>query len=483
MAKKWYAYLFRENIYGLGIQAATFIAGILFTVIFPNLLGRDGFGYLSLVIGVVSIALGPADFGASLAVLKLIPEGVKAGIAWKYLRVLSGAKVLLTILVSVLLFLGADLLAASYHSPALAGGLRVGAVFLFFYSFLGFIDNVFVALKKTRNSLLMDIVFHGGRIALPLALFFYYAKDYVTSLWGIAGACAIAVMLAAVALMADPHLGRKRRGAIDRAALWNYMFYGFVAFVAYSFISWSDTLVVGLFRPVSDVSLYRVAWLWATATAFLFPFSQRIFLTAHAYEDEARSRKLFDRTLKYSFVFSFLMMAGIVLVAAQFLNFIYRGNFDDAYPVMVVLSILTLETALNILNGGLFQGKGDVRTPTMLSVATVIAQVALLFIVTPAYGLMGAALAVVSVRILMALLQTALALRFISLRIPAAYVYRPALCAVLAAALLLPLRAYTFNLPAAFAYGIALVALYAVFAVVLKAVDLKEILGTVRGAI
>ena len=481
--KKWYAHLFKENIYGLGIQAVTFIAGVLFTVIFPNMLGKEGFGYLSLIVGFVSIGQVFADFGIQTAALRFIPEGSKKGIAWKYFRVLLEWKALLSVAVAVLMFVGADFLAAAYGTPGLAFGIRVGAAFMFLFSMYGFVDNVFVASKRTRNSFIMALLFQGGRIALPLAVFFLIRPDYVGALAGVAAACALALIPGFIAEIREPLLQKGKEGALDMAGLRGYMFYAFFWYAAAITMQWSDTLAVGAFLPVADVAIYRVAWLWATATVFLLPFSQRVFMSAHAYEGGERSRMLLDRTLKYGFVFSFLMMAGIVLVASQFLQFVYGAGYADAYPIMVVLSILTLEMMLITLCGGMFAGKGGIRTTTIGQGVAAVAQVALLVLLTPTYGLMGAAIGVAVARVTVAIALSLMAAKSVSLGIPAGYVWKPALCAGLAVALLLPLKQYTFSIPAALAYGCGAVALYCLLAVALKAVDVREIVKITRGAV
>ena len=482
MAKKWYTYIFRENIYGLGIQALTFIAGVVLTVVFPNLLGKEGFGYFSIVMGIVTIMIALTDFGLSISALRFLPEGSKRGVVWKYFKVLIEWKAATSLAASILLFLGADLLAAYYRAPMLADGVRAGAALLFFYSMFPFMDNTFVAIKKARNSFILNIVYHAGRIAVPLALVVVYGLGYTGALAGTAVSCCAATALALAIAARDPQLRKGMTAALDFAPLKRYMFWGYAGGIVLVAIQWSDLLILGLFRPVSEISIYRVAWLWVTATAFLFPFSNRIFMSVHAYEDEERSRNLFNRTLKYGFVFAFLMIAGIILTAGQFIRFTYGAGFADAYPVMAILSVLTIEIALNALTNSLFTGKGDLRTPTLVMIATSALQVALVFTLAPAYGLVGVAAAVALVRLAGAIVQAVLALRFISLKIPPSYVYRPALCALAPIIVLQPLMQYSYSLPGALAYGVGVVFIYSALAVVLKAVDTKELVGIVKAA-
>lgn len=483
VAKKWYSALFKENAYGFGMQALVFIAGVVTTVIFPNILGKDGFAYYSMVIGVVAFGMVFADFGIQNAVLRFIPEGTKKGTAWKYFRVTQKWKIALSLLTAIALFAGAEALAAVYQAPSLVPGFRVGAVFLFFYSLMTYYETVFISLKKTRLAFMLQALYQVGRIAFPIAIFYSFMPNYVGATIGVAAAAFLYVVPALIATLRNPALSGGKDKPIDYSALKGYMMLCFVAYLAYITVQWSDTLIIGLMKPASDVAVYRIAWLWATATALLFPFSQRVFISAHAYEDAERSRKVFGMSLKYGFVFAFLMISGIVAVAGQFLQLVYGSGFVDAYPIMCVLSLLTIEMTLNVLSSGLLLGKGKAELPTWISCAAAIGQIAMLLLLLPQYGLVAAAMGLVSIRVLLALLQAGFALRYISLGIPASYIYKPALCALLTIALLMPLRAYTFSLPAALACGVAVVAIYGLLSLVVKAVGFTEIVSVLHGSI
>jgi len=481
--KKWYAYLFRENIYGLGIQAVTFLAGILSTFIFPNILGKDGFGYYSLVLGVATIGVWVADFGVQGALLRFIPEGVKNGIARKYFIEAFKWKLLSALGISAICFLAADNIAGIYNLPPLAEGIRVGALFLFFYSFSQFFETLFISLKEARNSLILSSLFNFGRVLLPVLVFFIYRQDYIGILMGVAVACAISVLTGATFALRNPTLAKTEDKEPNFAALKSYMIYCAIGAIVYILMQWSDTLILGLFRPISDVAIYRVAWLWANATLLLFPFPGRIFMPAYVYENTERSKRMFGLTLRYGFVFAFLMISGVILVSAQFLNLFYKGNYNDAYPIMVVLSLLTFELMLKNIAEGLLAGKDMVKITTYASIVATTAQILLLFLLAPSFGVLGAAVAVTAHRVLVAVLETIIAARFISMRIPLSYVWKPALCTLATIAFLLPVWQHTFSLPAAIAYGAAVVAIYGLAAVVLRAVDIGEIVGIVRGSI
>ena len=482
---KWYGYLFRENIFGVGVQATIFAAGVVFTIVLPKLLGKDGFGYLSIAMGIVTLSSMVADLGLQFTALKFIPEGAKKGIAWKYFRAMLAWKLVLSFAAAVLLFLGADFVASVYGLPALAGGTRLGALYLFVYSLYTFVDCVFVGMKKAKNSFLMNVCYNAGRVILPIGIFFAFRQDYIGALAGVTAACGLAVMPGLFAALRDPLFRKEKDGKMDMPALKEYSFYAFVNYVALTTQQWTDTLLIGIFRPVSDVAVYRVAWLWATATFFLSPFSSRVFASAHAYEDDERSRKIFDMSLKYGFVFVFLMITGIMLVSEQFLVLIYGADsgFGAAYPVLAILSLLALETSLTNLNASLLWGKGNIKAPTLLTAGAAVCQILALLALIPPYGIIGAAVAVVVVRVAGVFVQTLLALKHANMKIPYGYVCGPVFCGLVTIAVLIPLKAYTFSWSMAVAYGVGCVAIYCLLAIAIRAVDVRGLIGIVRGAI
>ena len=170
---KWYSRLFKENAYGFGIQVATFIGGVATTLVLPNILGKDGFGYFSLAVGIASSALLFSDCGIQLSVLTFLPKWSKEGVAGGYFRRLFAAKAILSFIVACALFFGADAIAGFYRLPGLAEGLRVGAFYFFFYSMYLYFENVFIGLQKTRVSFVMSLVFHSARVVLPVLIFYY----------------------------------------------------------------------------------------------------------------------------------------------------------------------------------------------------------------------------------------------------------------------------------------------------------------------
>ena len=473
---KWYSYALRENAFGVATQLATFAAGVAFTVVFPNLLGKAGFGKLSLVLAVAYISLSLASIGVSSAILRFVPLGVKQRNPGDYLLWLLKVNILLGAVLSLFLFLGANLIASSLFSlPEIAAGVQMAALFVLAGSLFSFVDSSLVSLKRTNISLLINSAYQAGRVLIPIALYLWLG-DYAWIVVGMALAYILPFALGLAFLGKEGAVSLHGGRPIDSGALRGYLAFGSVGLIAGLIIQWSDTLVVGAFGTPEDVAIYRVAWLWAMSVVFLIPFSARIMTSMHAYESAERSRKVVDAALKYAFAFIFLILAGTLAVSDRFLVVVYGEGYAAAYPLLVALSLVVVEITLTSLATPLLTGKGDAKTPSYISLAYSLALAVCAYAAAAlGMGLIGVAVAAALVRLLGGIWMTAVALERIKLRIPAIYVLKPAAAALVSVVLTLAIGTRLgAGLVPAVALGALVVASFGAVSVLVGAIDLKE---------
>jgi O-antigen/teichoic acid export membrane protein len=479
---KWYHKLLKENFYGVAAQMALFAAGVAFTLIFPRILGSEDFGYLSLVLAIVGFLTVFGDFWTSLALLKFIPEGEKNGTSGDYYAYLLKLKLAFALLSSAAIFIFADWAGELYSAPGLGTALRIGAALFFMQAVYVFVETALIGLGRTRDSLAVGVVYNAARVLIPLAAFFFLTHSYYATLGGITAAYALAIAFAILITKSDPRISPSGR-QIDTRQVNSYLLFGSVGYFFFLALSYSDTLVLGLFTTPDQVGIYRVAWLWAYSTAFLFPFSNRVLLSAHASHDDRRSGLIMDNALRYTFIFVFLMIAGIIAVSDRFLSILYSGQYDAAYLPLVALSFLTLETSLTNLSSTLLIGKGrKAEQPAILGVTAII-QFCLVLVLAPGMGVLGAAVSVAAAHVIYAIALTAIALRASGLRLPPSYVFKPVLCAAAALAVTLALKPYLQGVFGAIALGAAVTAIYLALAVATGAARPKEIIVLAKGVL
>ncbi len=470
----WYSYIIKENMYGFGIQIVTLLSGLLFAAIFPNLLGSEEFGYFSITLAIMNMWLFLGDFGTSSSTFRFIPLGLKKNAAGTYYAFLLKWKLIFSLLASAALFLLANFIALQlYHLPFLSSGLKVGSAFVLFYSLFVFYDNTLTAIKNARYSLLANIVFYSLRIIAPVLVFIVF-PNYVGVIFGLALASLVAFVASYLLSRKSEALGERGKATLHVQEIRKFAGYLTLSHIADNFIGWADTLIIGLSQNMSQVAYYKVAILWVSAAAVLNPFAQRIFFSAHSFEDNARSAKMFRRMLGYGFVFSFLMLLGMLLLGRKFLSFMYGAQFLPAYEVLVVLAFLVFETGLNSASYPFLLGKGHVKFYTSARIAIGFVQTVLCLLFTPTYGIMSTALAVMGCRVVGAFMCAAYSMLKLGVRVESQLILKPFLCAALVFAVTQPFVHYAYNLYTGAALGAWVVVSYSALIFVTGAVSVSD---------
>src|SRR4051812_27531694 len=137
-------------------QMVTSLATGLLTLYLVRALGPKDFGVLAIAIGLGTLVLLPGDFGVSNSTARFVAEERgRWDVIGAYVRHALKIKLVASGLLSVLLFLCADLIASGYGSPGLAWPIRGIAVAVFFQSFMSFFMSLFTALERLALNLRM----------------------------------------------------------------------------------------------------------------------------------------------------------------------------------------------------------------------------------------------------------------------------------------------------------------------------------------
>jgi len=477
MTEKWYSALVKENLYGIGSQTVMILAGVVFALVFPRLLGPELFGYFSLVFAFVNISLFFCKFGSYEALVKLIPASIVRGSAARCYRFLSRVRYGLTIATSILLFALSDFIAAYlFKKPELGFAIRISTIFMFSYSLYDFYDALFATVKRNKFAFYINLVFHSCRIALPLILYYIYGT-YTSVLLGI-GLAALMGFIAGLTLKQGLESLKKGTAEVDYKTFGKYFFYGSLGYLGGLLLQWMDSLIVGVLINPTELSFYRVG-IMVTGVVWLFiPFSSRVLFALYSEKTEGDEKEkintVYSYSLRYALVIAFLIMAGIWLTSDFFITLVYGKDYAPAAPILLVLSFLAVESALNATNTPLLYGIGkiDIQTKYYILVG-LISSAACLY--ASKYGVIGIAFALMTVRIISMIGLTFYVLRLLNINLKPTIYGRPIFCAVFTFIVMAFFKPYVSSLPSGIAYGLGIVIFYGILAVASKAVSMQEI--------
>lgn len=477
MADKWYSVLVKENMYGFGSQALGILAGILFAIIIPRILGPESFGYFSLVFALANVSLFFCDFGMATTLMKLIPASIVKKETATYYRFLSRLKYALTAISSVLLFILSDFIASGlFKQPELGFGIKISSLFLFSYSLYLFYEYLFVAVKRNKFVFYVNAIFQSSRIALPLILYYVY-RTYTSVLLGL-GLAASMGLISTLFLKRGLKFFHEGEGSLDYKTFKKYFFYGAVGYLGGLLAQWMDSIVVGIYINPTEVGFYRIGIMWMGVAWLFIPLSSRVLFALYSEKTESREKDkvstVYSYSLRYSLIVSLLVMVGMWLTSDYFITFIYGQGYAAAVPVVLILSFLALESSLNAINAPLLQGIGKIDIHTKYLIVVGLLSVAG-SIYGSSYGISGVAFAVTSIRAVSMLLLTAYVLMHLKIKISAELYLRPVLSTVLTFLILMPFKFVVTSLPLGLLYAFAVVIVYGMLAIMLKVVSIEEI--------
>lgn len=478
----WYSTILKENMFGVMNQVLVFCSGILLNLFLPLLIGQADFGRFALITAFVNVFFLFGDFGFTYAVSHFIPIAIKKHNAGRYYGFFLRYKILLVAAFTLIFLALSGPLAAAYRDPLLAAGFVAGAAYFFPYSFFAFFESLAIAARRAKKAFGMNVIANTLRLAVPLALVLLFARSYIDVVIATGAAYGIAVLYGFFASRRFREFGGAQRGAIDYGALKKYLFYGSLATLSSQLLLSADIVIIGLSQAAAQLAVYKIAIFAAMAPLFLMPFSLKVFLTIFSSEGAEKSRKIFQVSLKYGFVVAFLFMLAYVLLAGRLIDFVYGPAYAEAYPMLIVFSLLSIEAVLNIITAGILFGKRKMHFLASINMAAGVAMVALLLALTPSVGIFGAAVIVTMVRLLTAAGVLAYCERHFKMRTPyVSIVGRPLLAAVLAFLVLFWLRGSVATPLPWVGYGILVFIVYTALVFAVGALKASDVAAHVRG--
>ncbi|MDD5111122.1 MAG: oligosaccharide flippase family protein [Candidatus Altiarchaeota archaeon] len=485
MASRWYSVLVKENAYGVLSQAIMILAGIIFAIVFPRILGPERFGDFSLVFALANLFLFFCEFGLGSALMKLLPSSVVRKDTASYYRFFSTLKYVLVVASSAALFIFSDLLASSlFRRPDLGLGVRVSALFLFSYSLYGFYDTVLASVKKNKLVFYLNAVFQSCRIALPLVSYYLY-RSYVSVLLGL-GLAALMGFIAGFLLKRSVRVLEEGRGVLDYRTMKKYFFYGSLGYLGVLFIQWMDSLVIGVFINSTELAFYRVGVMWMGVVWLFIPFSGRVLLALYSEKTESlehdKISTVYSYSLRYSLIIAFLLITGVWLTSDYFITMLYGMAYEKAVPVVLIMSFLAIESSLNAINSPLLQGVGRIGAYTKYSLLSGLASI-MAAIYASSYGILGVAAAITAVRTLFSLLITIYVFEKLKIHPHTAVAAKPVAASFATVIILWPFKDLVVSPLLWIGFVAVVVAVYSLCALVLRALspsEVRRILSAVR---
>jgi len=394
------------SAWALSARVIATAMGLVTSIIIARFYGAEVMGIVAVLNSFLMLATLFTVLGTGTSILRLIPEYMvrhSPTAAFRLYRKTQYFVAGVSLITSALLFLGSGVIADRVFSkPHLQFYFALAALFIFFQSLMDLNTQAIRGVRLVRVFAFMQILPSLSKLAIliPITIFCFHPDNPVYAMFA-----SIAITALAGALIMDrtfkqktsPHdvLHPMPMKEILSISLPMLMTAGM-----FFLLKQIGVIMLGMYRPESEVGYYAAAVKLAALTAFVFqainsmaaPKFSELFHTGKIDE-------LFDvarKTAKLMFWTTAPIIVFLIVLGRPVLSLLYGDDFAVAYGVMVIL------VTGQFINGacgstGIFMN----MTGHQKALRNIIAGAAILCVVlnlalTPVLGMAGAALATIA---------------------------------------------------------------------------------------
>ena len=356
---------------------------------------------------IISLADVLSRFGLDNAAVRYVSlyhgEGNRDGVA-SAVRFTLFAGLFTGVVVGAGLYFSADKFFAEFFAQdGLGQVLRLLAVSVPFLSVMTVALASTQGLKEMKYTAWCKNIFHPVANLCLVLLFYAFGSKLV----GVASAWLLSTFISVVLSLyylqkVLKHAGHRGLGfhVSDSAATAREIL-GFASplvlvVILTSLITWTDTLMLGYFRPADEVGIYSAALRTAMLTGIVLVSFNAIFspLISDLYNrgETGRLESMFKLTCRWIFTFSLPLFLLISLFPAEIMS-LFGAEFVSGQNVLVVIAFAWFINAAAGSVGVMLIMSGYQKVMMVNSIAIFLLNVLMNYFLIPAYGMQGAAVA------------------------------------------------------------------------------------------
>jgi O-antigen/teichoic acid export membrane protein len=381
--------------------AAMFIV----SVVLARYLGAEQYGVYSFMMWFLSLAMLIADMGVGEMTKRFVAEetGRRDPHATKgIIRLSLIVRGSVSLVVSLLIVGLSVALAGWFHMKGHQVYFMLVGAALFPYMLVWTLINVFAGFQKYEYSTWLELVVSPFRVALVIVLMAlgYGVKEILimyAAVW-VAGLFTALVLTRRIVPLKDlvsPSLlePSKRKDALKYSV-------AAMGLLGVDYVLWAnaEVMFLGLYRPVTEVGFYNVAYKIPVVLVTLIPFVFGQVLLPTISEQFGRGdmdkiRRIYLTASRILMVLSFPLATVGIALARPTINLLFGAEYT---PAIILMQIVLVPFALRGLTYAVSSVIYGIKEPAYLvkiGVVLVAVSLGLSFWLIPRYGAMGAVIA------------------------------------------------------------------------------------------
>jgi O-antigen/teichoic acid export membrane protein len=389
-------------------------SGILFIIlriIIGRELGVTAFGIYTLAFTVYQFGLQFANFGIGAALTKYIAESSNNdGVIQKYLSSGIVCSIFSGLLFGIILFILSPFIAHSvFNIPELEPLFKITAVCYPFISIQFAISGTFNGMRRMKTFALLNM---SQNFLIILFSVFFVMICNLSIFGAVLGYAIPTCLVGGLSPLLINGTNWITKAAIEIAVIKKITAFGFffALSTSSSFLNiYLGTLLIGYFLNPAEVGIFAVAITLSQALTILPSAIQRVttpaIASAYANKGNRETRKLIISSMKYPFLV--VLALGIILIATGpwLISFFFSESYSSAYQPLIFLTIGNIIFTPVIATGACFFSMGKISLPYKVNLLNIVLTIGLNIVLIPFLGIMGAALATVSMQILLLIIH------------------------------------------------------------------------------
>lgn len=391
------------SVWALSARVVSTALGLVTSIIIARFYGAEVMGIVAVISSFLTLITIFTVLGTDVSILRLIPEHLTKYSPTSAFRVYRKTQYIvagLSLVVSVLLFLGSGFIAGTIFSkPHLTFYFALASLFILFQSIASLNTQAVRGLRLVRVFAFMQFLpsFSNFLLLIFLTFFFFHPDNPVYVLF---------TSFTITALAGSFIMDRKFRSKIKTGDTLHPMpvkdiltisFPMFMTATTTFIIGQTGVIMLGMYRPEADVGYYAIAVKLSTLTAFVL---QAVFSMAGPRFSELYHSNQMDelfyvaqKSAKLIFWTTAPILFVLILLGKPIIALLYGSDFTIAYWAMVILTLGQFANSISGATGLFMNMTGNQNIFKNIVFVAALINLGLNFLLTPTYGLYGAATA------------------------------------------------------------------------------------------
>lgn len=370
------------------------LIGLIVVIFLARTLKPELFGLYSLSLSLVSVLAIFADLGINSAGTRYIADAVSKhdhSLAGGYFYFLINFKLILTLLVTILLFIFSETISSAFEKP-ISLLLKILCIYLLFNSFTSLLLAVANAMNDFKANLLINTLSSLSKLILTFLLVLL-GLSVVGATLAFSLSALIGFLFAVYYLLRKYGIIFAGKKKIEAKRVLKFVFYSAVISITWVIFANVDMVMIGYFLSAEDVAYYRAGFSIISAITGFIAIPSVLLPVFVRLEGEDLSRA-FSRAFKYSSALCIPSALGVMLISQNLILVAYGEDYLPGLRAMQILSILLISPAFGIY-GSIFSGKERPELNFYPLLFAMVLNVLLNYLMIPPLGIIGASSATV----------------------------------------------------------------------------------------